>query len=96
MTREEYEGRTVVWPAYIDSQVPRSRGRKVPLSVAVPSPTIDELVRAARDLGLNPTVEEKPYPRLWHQYRSRVVVDKKLGRSGTLRALAQRVRELRR
>ncbi len=95
MTKEEYEGRTVVWPVYLDSQASRSQGRRVPLSLAVPSPTLDEIVRAARDLGLDPVVEDKPYPRLWYQYRARVVVAGKFGRAGTLRALAQKVRELR-
>jgi len=65
LPKEDYEGKTVIWPSYIDSQVPRSRGRKVSLSHAVPAPTVDEIVRAARELGLDPVVEEKPYPRLW-------------------------------
>ena len=95
MTKEDYEGRSVIWPVYLDSQATRSQGRRVPLSLAVPNPTVDEIVRAARDLGLEPVVEEKPYPRMWYQYRSRVVVVKRLGRSGTLRAIAQRVKELR-
>jgi len=47
LPKEDYEGKTVIWPSYIDSQVPRSRGRKVSLSHAVPAPTVDEIVRAA-------------------------------------------------
>jgi signal recognition particle subunit SRP19 len=96
LPKEDYEGRTVIWPSYIDSQVPRSRGRKVSLSHAVPAPTVDEIVRAARELGLDPVVEEKPYPRLWYQVRARVVVAKRFGRTGTIRAIADKVRELRR
>jgi len=41
-------------------------------------------------------VEEKPYPRLWYQARARVVVAKRFGRAGTIRAIADKVRELRR
>ncbi|MGC9071935.1 MAG: signal recognition particle subunit SRP19/SEC65 family protein [Acidilobus sp.] len=96
MPKEDYEGRTIIWPSYIDSQVPRSRGRRVPLDQAVPSPSVEEIVRAARELGLNPVVEEKAHPPLWHQAKARVIVDKRLGRSGTIRAIASKVKELRR
>lgn len=84
-----------MWPTYLDSNATRSMGRRVPLSVAVSSPTVDEIVRAAQLLGLNPVVEEKAYPRAWYQDRARVVVDKKYGRSKTLALIAAKIRELR-
>ncbi len=95
MTKEEMRGRTVIWTVYIDSRATRSQGRKLPLSEAVESPSVQEVVKAAEALGLNPSLDEAPYPKNWASVRSRVVVDKRLGRIGTLRAIANKVREMR-
>lgn len=96
MPGREYRGRrVVVWPVNIDANASRGEGRKVPRSVAVPSPRIEEIVEAARELGLNPEVEESAYPRLWWQERRRVVVDKAGSKLETLKMLAAKVAELR-
>ncbi len=97
MTSRDYRGkRIVVWPVNIDANATIREGRKIPLSKAVPRPAIEEIVRAANSLGLNPEVEEKAYPRRWHSERRRVVVDKRGSKRITLILLAEAVRELRR
>jgi signal recognition particle subunit SRP19 len=55
--------RLVLWPSYFDSRLTRKEGRRVPKSLSVESPTIEELAEAAKTLDLNPEVEpDKAYP----------------------------------
>ena len=96
MSSRDYKGRRVVlWPVNIDANAPVSKGRKIPRSKAVPSPSVREIVQAAEELGLNPAVEEKGYPRSWWDQRVRVVVDKIGSKRKTLEAIAGAIRERR-
>jgi len=54
------EGRVIIWLEYFNAQS-RSRGRRVP-KLARPV-TLEELVKAAKELGLNPMHLNKRYPR---------------------------------
>mgnify|MGYP000501118985 CR=1 FL=1 len=88
----ELEGRAIIWPAYLDSTKPRSKGRRVPRNLAVPSPKLRELVDAANRLGLNPEpVEAARYPKEWWGEPGYVIVDKRGSKAEVLRALAEEV-----
>jgi len=54
---------------YINATVPRSRGRIVPLSIAVPNPRPEEVAAALRDMGLEAEYVEARYPALWFDQR---------------------------
>ena len=91
-----YRGRRVVlWPVNIDATASRGEGRKIPLRYAVRKPRVEEIVEAARELGLNPEVEEARYPRRWWEQRQRIVVDKLGSKLKTLIAIAEAVKRLR-
>lgn len=95
MSREYRGRRIVVWPVYIDSTASRGEGRKIPLRDAVRKPRVEEIVEAARRLGLNPEVEEARYPRSWWENTRRVIVDKIGSKLSILKALAAELRKLR-
>ena len=58
----------IIWTVYFDSSKSRGLGRKVPSSVAVKSPTIDELVKAVSNLGLEFEVySDKKHPGNWFE-----------------------------
>ncbi len=95
MSREYRGKRIVVYPAYIDADLPRSRGRRVPRRLAVPHPRIEEIVEAAEKLGLNPLVEDARYPRVWWLYDKRVVVDKRGAKTEVLRMIASMIKKRR-
>jgi len=76
MLREDLKGKIIIWPIYIDSQASIKEGRKIPMKYAVKNPRVDEIVEAARVLGLDPIVEEKKYPRSWWSQDKRVIVNK--------------------
>ena len=86
----------VIWPAYIDKGNSRSDGRVIPRKISVTSPELKEIVQAAKELGLNPTVErDKAYPKSWWKVSGRVLVDKKGVKSGIVREIAKKIGEMR-
>ena len=64
----------VIWPRYLDAEMSRSAGRRVPLEDAVVEPTIDEIAEAVQQIGYDAVVErDVKHPREW-ETRGRVVV----------------------
>ncbi len=58
----------IIWTVYFDSNKSRGLGRKVPSGIAVKSPTIDELVKAVNNLGLEFEVYgDKKHPSNWFE-----------------------------
>ena len=65
-------GGRILWLVYLDSTIPRSRGRIIAKSAAVPKPTIQEVEEALRRLGYSyESYPEKKYPPLWYEERAR-------------------------
>ncbi|MCD6488715.1 MAG: signal recognition particle protein Srp19 [Desulfurococcales archaeon] len=95
MSREYKNRRIVIWPSYIDSSLSRKNGRRVSKMDGVSNPTIEEIVEAARQLDLNPVIENSPYPRLWWRVKQRVIVDKKYNKQEILRRIASKIKDLR-
>ncbi len=86
----------MIWPAYFDKGNSRSGGRVIPRKISVTSPELKEIVQAAKDLGLNPVVEQdKAYPKSWWKVSGRVLVDKKGVKSGIVREIARKIGETR-
>eukprot|EP01069_Polyplicarium_translucidae_P004218 Polyplicarium_translucidae@DN2527_c0_g1_i4.p5 len=54
---------SVVYPHYLDAQLPRIRGRRVARAHAVDAPATKEVAAACEALGLPHVVEDKCYPR---------------------------------
>jgi signal recognition particle subunit SRP19 len=68
----------VLYPEYFNSKYSRSEGRKVPRKLAKKSPTVEDIEKAAKAIGLSPIVEkDKSYPRTWNKKRGRVLIKKK-------------------
>lgn len=92
----EYRGRKIViYPQYLDSNKTRSEGRKISLKYAVPNPRVEEIVKAAEKLGLEPLVEEKKYCREWWSSFQRIVVNKIDSKLKTIREIALKIKEMR-
>ncbi|UCE36638.1 MAG: signal recognition particle subunit SRP19/SEC65 family protein, partial [Thermoplasmata archaeon] len=65
-------------------------GRRVPKALACPTPTVEDIEKAAKSLGLNPVVEkDKSYPRYWYKKRGRVLVEKKMQKSELLKKISE-------
>ncbi len=96
MSSREYKNkRVVLWPANIDSSKSLSQGRKIPLSKAIENPSLSEIVMAARELGLDPEIEDKAYSRMWWIEKRRVAVNKLESKRKTLIKIAETIKNLR-
>jgi len=88
----------VIWPAYLDASLSRRDGRRVPLSLAVEEPTVDEVAQAVKQVGYDAVIERgKAYPRQGWRDSGRVLVKDAddAGKSDLLQAVAAYVGALR-
>lgn len=87
---KEYDS-YVVWLDYFDSALKRREGRRVPLSSATRSPTIQELLDACQRIGLKPSPQVAMHPRSLGRESGYVAVAK----AGTKRSMVMKIaREL--
>ena len=64
----------VIYPAYLDADLTRSEGRRVPQDQAVEEPDVDEIAKAVQQVGYDAVIErEKAYSREFEP-RGRVLV----------------------
>lgn len=68
--------KTIVWPAYINSNHTRKEGRRLSLEESVEDPKIREISQVLRKLKLEYTVEhEKSFPSSWWEKSGRIIVE---------------------
>ncbi len=90
------KGKLVIWPPYIDKTKSRSEGRIISRRTSVESPTINEINKAAKKLGLNPEVEaDKAYPRNWWENTGRVLIDDTGPKTHLARRICATIKEMR-
>ena len=54
----------IIWPVYIDKKKSRKEGRRVPEDLAIEKPSLKDIERALKKLGLEPKIHrDKRYPR---------------------------------
>jgi signal recognition particle subunit SEC65 len=83
-----------VYPAYVE-KVPRASGRRVPAEDGLSDVSAQELLEAAKRLGVKAELEaDKQYPRRFFTYAGRLKVTKKAGTSKAafVRALARELK----
>jgi signal recognition particle subunit SRP19 len=85
--------RKVLWPVYIDGHKTRKQGRILAKKDSVTAPGIKEIVRAAAELGLDPSCEdEKMYPRGWWEQTGRALVQSDSTKRDTIRQIARKIK----
>lgn len=86
------EDKYVVWPIYFDKSVSRLAGRKVAKKYAIEKPTIENISKAAKSLGLNPVLEKDiAHPSKHWKKEGRLLVDKKESKSKILTQISNRL-----
>lgn len=85
-----------VWPQYLDKDLSLSEGRKVSKEIAVSKPTISEIERALKRLGLTYEVQkEKSYPGKWYEKTGRILVEYENTKMELLNELSLKIQEIR-
>ena len=86
----------IVWPVYMDAYKTRKEGRILAKKDSLGAPVIDEIMRAAKELGLNPSCEdEKMYPQSWWEHKGRVLIDLDDSKRDAMRQIAHRIKSMR-
>ena len=85
----------IVWPSFIDANLTRSQGRRLPRKSCVRSPSVEEMLEAAVKLGLKARIEAKSYPRRWHVEKKALVLEEKNARGDVLARISRELRQSR-
>ena len=86
----------VLYPAYFDLGRSRAEGRRVAKKWAVESPTVEEVVTAAKALGLEPQLDaEKAFPTSHWRHEGRVLVRADYFKTSVVQKVAQRIKQAR-
>jgi signal recognition particle subunit SRP19 len=91
-------GGRILWLVYLDSSVPRSRGRIVSRAQAVNRPTLQEVTQALEKLGYRyQAFPDKKYPPLWFEEKSQgyVVVETDEKITAVATKVAEEIRKMR-
>ena len=86
----------IFWPQYFDAKRSRSNGRRLPKKFAIEKVSLEDISKAARNLGYNVEIERNyKYSRTWWDDAGRVLIDiKGKKKSKVLLEVAKEIRKL--
>jgi signal recognition particle subunit SRP19 len=90
------QDKAIIWPAYFDQAKTRKKGRRVPKSLAVQSPKIQEIKEAAEKLGLKHEIAmETGYPKTPWSKTGMIMVEKKGSKEQIIKKIAKQLLKIR-
>jgi signal recognition particle subunit SRP19 len=90
------QDKIIIWPAYFDSTKTRGEGRRIPKSLAVPSPKITEISDAAEKLGLEcEAVLDVGYPKTPWLKTGMLLVRKSESKEKIIKKIAKNLQKIR-
>ena len=90
------QDKAIIWPAYFDSAKTRNDGRRVPKTLGIPSPRVQEVNEAAQALGLtHELVVDVEYPKTPWLKTGMVLVKKKGSKNQTIVLIAKQLLKMR-
>lgn len=85
-----------IWPQYLDKNLSLSEGRKISKEDAVSSPTINDIEKALKRLGLQYTLQKEfSYPGKWYEKSGRVLVEWDNTKLELIREISWKIKEFR-
>lgn len=85
-----------VWPQYLDKNLSLNEGRKVSKELTVKEPTIAEIERALKRMGLKySTQKERSYPGKWYDQSGRILVEWEGKKLELLKEIGLKLKEIR-
>ena len=91
----------VIWTVYFDIERSRGEGRKIPKSLAVKCPSVDEIAQILNQLGLKYEIyPDKRYPKTWYDDKCKGYVlvyrdERTPSKMKLLRLIAEKLKDLR-
>lgn len=85
-----------IWPQYLDKNLTLNEGRKIAKEYAVKEPTLTDIERAVKRLGLQYSVQkEVSYPGKWYEKSGRILVEWEGTKLELLREVSQEIKNMR-
>ena len=85
-----------IWPQYLDKNLSLSEGRKISKENAVSSPSIEEIERALKRLGLTYEVQKGiAYPGKWYEKSGRALVEYDKTKLELIKEISLKIKEIR-
>jgi signal recognition particle subunit SRP19 len=82
----------VIYPLYFDRSISRLKGRKVSQKYAVEKPSLENIAKAAKSLGLNPILEKNAtHSSVPWKREGRLLIEKKGPKSKLLLQISNRL-----
>jgi len=79
-----------IYPIYFDSSVSRNNGRRVQNQYSIEKPSVSDIFKIAKNLGLNPVLENDiSHPKRHWKTEGRILVDKKGSKQGLITQIAK-------
>ncbi len=85
-----------IWPQYMDKNLTLSEGRKIAKEYAVSEPTINDVERALKRLGLSHSIQrESSYPGKWYEKSGRALVEWDKTKLELIKEVSLKIKEMR-
>ncbi|MGB9727184.1 MAG: signal recognition particle subunit SRP19/SEC65 family protein [Nitrososphaeria archaeon] len=85
----------ILWLDYFNSKFSRSCGRRVPTNLAVSSPTLDELVEAAKMLGYEVEAFKAKYPKRNYLESGYISIPKTKSKNAVIKEISKMLAQVR-
>ena len=85
-----------IWPQYLNKELSINEGRKIAKEDSVKEPTINEIERALKRLGLTFELEkDKSYPGKWYEKSGRALVEWEGTKLELIKEISLKIKEMR-
>ncbi|WP_405305960.1 signal recognition particle subunit SRP19/SEC65 family protein [Methanobrevibacter sp.] len=85
-----------IWPQYLDKNLTLKEGRKIAKEYAVADPSLSDIERAVKRLGLQHSVQkEVSYPGKWYEKSGRILVEWEGTKLELLREVSLEIKNMR-
>ncbi len=85
-----------VWPQYLDKKLTLKEGRKIAKIDAVSDPTISDVERAVKRLGLKYELQKDvAYPGKWYEKSGKILVEWEGTKLELIRAISSEIKQMR-
>ena len=85
-----------IWPQYLNKNLSLKEGRKISKEDAVKDPSMNEIEKAMKRLGLSYNIDkERAYPGKWYEKSGRVLVEWEGTKLELIREVSLKIKEIR-
>ena len=85
-----------IWPQYLNENLSLKEGRKISKEDAVKDPSMNEIEKALKRLGLSYNIDkERAYPGKWYEKSGRALVEWEGTKLELIREVSMKIKEMR-